>query len=182
MSGTGDLSQYEALLAALDEEAQQLDEELAGKEASSSVLLQRMRATKQAITARMETLQVALHSARDAESEMRRQAADKEATIQKLQQQLAQLAGGVAVVGSPTAPSGEAAASAGPGVAASPIGFGTDMLQGNMVISALRQDLDAAHERLRDAGRQLREAQHRAESAEAEVRLVTDDELLGRRF
>ncbi|GLI69120.1 hypothetical protein VaNZ11_013673 [Volvox africanus] len=170
LSGTGDLSQYEALLAALDEEAQQLDEELAGKEASSSVLLQRMRATKQAITARMETLQAALQSARDAESEMRRQAADKDATIQRLQQQLAQLSGGAALVGGPNTPSAEVAVPAGAGGTPPSLGFGPGVLQGNTVISALRQDLDAAHERLRDAGRQLREAQQRAESAEAEAR------------
>ncbi|GIL42763.1 hypothetical protein Vafri_156 [Volvox africanus] len=170
LSGTGDLSQYEALLAALDEEAQQLDEELAGKEASSSVLLQRMRATKQAITARMETLQAALQSARDAESEMRRQAADKDATIQRLQQQLAQLSGGAAFVGGPNMPSAEVTVPAGAGGTPPPLGFGPGVLQGNTVISALRQDLDAAHERLRDAGRQLREAQQRAESAEAEAR------------
>ncbi|EFJ51914.1 hypothetical protein VOLCADRAFT_116118 [Volvox carteri f. nagariensis] len=160
---------YEALLAALDEEAQQLDEELAGKEASSSVLLQRMRATKQAITARMETLQAALQSARDAESDMRRQAADKDATIQRLQLQLAQLSGGATFMGAPNMPSAEPTAPSGPGGAQSTLGFSPGVMQGNTVISALRQDLDAAHERLRDAGRQLREAQQRAESAEAEV-------------
>ncbi len=96
-------------------------------------------------------LQASLQSAREAESEARRTAADKDITILKLQQQLAQLAG--------AAGSGQAmdAAAAGSGLA------------GNVVIDALRQDIDVAHERLREAGRQLRESQQRAEAAEAEV-------------
>ena len=85
---------------------------------------------------------------------MRRAAADKDITILKLQQQLAQVAG---------AAGSEVLDSAG-GITA---GGG---LAGNVVIDALRQDIDAAHERLREAGRQLREAQQRAEMAEAEVR------------
>jgi hypothetical protein len=58
LAGGGDLSQYEALLAALDEEAAAMDEELAGKEASSAALLQRMRVTKQAVTQRLDAMQV----------------------------------------------------------------------------------------------------------------------------
>ncbi len=174
LSGDGDLpSQYEALLAALDEEAAALDGELAGREAASGELLARMRNTKSAITARMDAMQAALQAAREAESDVRRQAADKDIAILKLQQQMAQLAAAAEAGGG-----GEEGLPMGNG-SGQLAGLGVDLIGGGIVdvaasdavISALRRDLDAAHERLQAAGRQLREAQDRAEAAEAEVRV-----------
>lgn len=184
LSGDGDLpSQYEALLAALDEEAAALDGELAGREAASGELLARMRNTKSAITARMDAMQAALQAAREAESDVRRQAADKDIAILKLQQQMAQLAAAA-----------EAGGGGGEGVAKGDgsgqrAGLGVDLIGGGVVdvaasdavIAALRRDLDAAHERLQAAGRQLREAQDRAEAAEAEVRTFRSHLVLRKR-